>query len=48
VNGTLVNSLDDAQASIYGASVGDPLRLGIERGGRTVDITLVLAEQPRP
>ncbi len=47
VNGRPVNSVDDAQRSIYGASVGDKLRLTLERGGRTLEVTLVLAEAPR-
>ncbi|HVP14018.1 MAG TPA: trypsin-like peptidase domain-containing protein [Terriglobales bacterium] len=46
VNGEPVNSVDDAQRSIYGASVGDKLRLSLERGGRPIEVTLVLGELP--
>jgi serine protease Do len=46
VNGQVVNSLDDAQRGIYGAQVGDRLTLGIERSGRTLDLTLTLIEAP--
>ena len=34
VNGQTVNSLDDARRGIYGAEVGDRLRLAVERVGR--------------
>jgi S1-C subfamily serine protease len=47
VNGQPVNSVDDAQRSIYGATVGDRLRFAIERGGETLDLTLTLGEAPR-
>jgi len=47
VNGRRVNSVDDAQASIYGAMVGDRLTLSLERGGRTLEVPVVLAEAPR-
>ena len=47
VNGLIVRNVDDAQRSIYGASVGDRLRLGIQRGGRTLELTLTLVEAPR-
>jgi serine protease Do len=46
VNGQIVNSVDDAQRGIYGAQVGDRLKLGIERGSRKVELTLTLAEAP--
>ena len=46
VNGQVVNSLDDAQRGIYGAQVGDRLTLGIERGGKSFDLTLTLIEAP--
>jgi len=46
VNGQVVNSVDDAQRGIYGAQVGDRLKLGIERGSRKVELTLTLAEAP--
>ena len=47
VNGQPVNSVDDAQRSIYGASVGDKLKLSLERAGRPLEVTLVLVEAPR-
>ena len=46
VNGLKVDSVDDAQRSIYGAAVGDHLTLEVERGDRTREITLTLAEAP--
>ena len=47
VNGLVIRSVDDAQRSIYGAQVGDRLKLRIERGGRTLEVNLTLAEAPR-
>jgi serine protease Do len=47
VNGQEVNSVDDAQRSIYGAQVGDKLRLTLDRGGKSLDVTLTLGEAPR-
>jgi len=47
VNGLTVNSVDDAQRSIYGAAVGDRLALVVERGDRTLDLSVTLAEAPR-
>jgi len=47
VNGQAVNSVDDAQRSIYGATVGDRLRLSVERADKTLELTLTLAEAPR-
>lgn len=47
VNGREVNSVDDAQRSIYGATVGDKLRLTVDRGGRNLDLSLTLGEAPR-
>src|SRR5438093_9856102 len=47
VNGQVVDSVDDAQRSIYGAGVGDRLSLELERGGRRLAIDLILAEAPR-
>jgi len=41
-----VNSVDDAQRGIYGAQVGDRLKLGIERGSRKLDLSLTLVEAP--
>jgi serine protease Do len=46
VNGKPVNSVDDAQAGIYGAAVGDRLKITVEREGRAQDFTLTLAEAP--
>jgi serine protease Do len=48
VNGLAVNSVDDAQRSIYGTSVGDRLVLSLERSGRRFEVTVVLGEAPRP
>jgi serine protease Do len=47
VNGAPIRSVDDAQRGIYGASVGDRLRLKVERGGQTRDVALTLVEAPR-
>ena len=47
VNGRDVQTLDDAQRSIYGAAVGDRISLGIERGKRAFELALTLAEAPR-
>jgi len=46
VNGTAVRNLDDAQRGIYGAAVGDRVTLELERGGRTLTLTLTLVEAP--
>ena len=46
VNGKPVSSVDDAQAGIYGAAVGDQLRIALEREGKTREFTLTLAEAP--
>jgi serine protease Do len=47
VNGITVNSVEDAQRSIYGAGVGEKLAFRVERGEQTLDLGLVLAEAPR-
>jgi serine protease Do len=47
VNGRAVNSVDDAQRSVYGAQVGDRLALDIERGGERLSMSLTLVEAPR-
>ncbi len=47
VNGRVIQSLDDAQTSIYGAQVGDQLRFEVERDGKRRDVTLTLEEAPR-
>ncbi len=46
VNGDPVNTAEDAQRSIFGAGVGDAVRLDMERGGRVLAARLVLAEGP--
>ena len=46
VNGDAVNTAEDAQRSIFGAGVGDTVRLDMERSGRTTTAKLVLAEMP--
>jgi S1-C subfamily serine protease len=46
VNGITANSVDDAQRGIYGAQVGDVLRLELERDGRPVDVKVTLGEAP--
>jgi serine protease Do len=47
VNGRVVDTVDDIQASVYGRFVGDPLTLSLERGGRALTLPVVLAEAPR-
>ncbi|MEO6463505.1 MAG: trypsin-like peptidase domain-containing protein [Candidatus Eisenbacteria bacterium] len=46
VNGEAVNTTEDAQRSIFGAGVGDQVRLAYERAGAPLEARLVLAEQP--
>ena len=46
VNGQVIQSVDDAQKSIYGASVGDRLRLTLERSGQLIEATVTLVEAP--
>src|SRR6185295_3883496 len=46
VNGVRIESVDDAQKSIYGASVGDRLRLTLERNGKPLEATVTLPEAP--
>jgi len=46
VNGIVIRTVDDAQKSIYGAKVGDRLRLMLERAGKTIEATVTLAEAP--
>ncbi|MGH7724598.1 MAG: S1C family serine protease [Candidatus Eiseniibacteriota bacterium] len=46
VNGDAVNTAEDAQRSIFGAGVGDTVRLDMERAGKTTTAKLVLAEMP--
>jgi serine protease Do len=47
VNGHSVDSVDDAQKSLYGIGVGDKLRLQIDRSGTKLDVTVTLVEAPR-
>ena len=47
VNGLTVNSVDDAQRSIYGAGVGDRLRLVVERAEKKLELSVTLSEAPR-
>ena len=47
VNGRVTNSVEDAQASIYGAQVGDRLALEVERDGKVRSLTLTLEEAPQ-
>ena len=46
VNGEGVNTADDAQRSIFGAGVGDTVRLSLERKGAPLTASLVLGEVP--
>jgi serine protease Do len=46
VDGKVVNSVDDARGSIYGKSVGDRLRLTLDRGGKAVEVAVTLGEAP--
>jgi len=46
VNGQAVNTAEDAQRSIFGAGVGDQVRLSYERAGSPLESRLVLGEQP--
>jgi serine protease Do len=46
VNGRLTNTVDDVQASIYGARVGDELALDAERDGRKLTLRVPLEEAP--
>ena len=47
LNGRDINSLDDAQRGIYGAAVGDVIRLTVERGSNRLELSLTLVEAPR-
>jgi serine protease Do len=46
VNGRITNDVEDAQASIYGAQVGDRLTLEVERDGKPRTLVLTLEEAP--
>jgi S1-C subfamily serine protease len=48
VNGRVTNDVEDAQASIYGAQVGDRLTLDVEREGKPRKIVVTLEEAPAP
>jgi serine protease Do len=47
VNGRPIQTLDDAQSSIYGSQVGDRLTFEIERDGQRRDAAIVLEEAPK-
>jgi len=47
VNGLPANSVDDAQRGIYGAQVGDVLKLEVERDGKSTELRVTLSEMPR-
>jgi len=46
VNGRRTNTVDDIQASIYGAQVGDDLVLDVERDGKPLTLRVPLEEAP--
>src|SRR5262249_11991539 len=46
VNGKKVQGAEDAQASIYGAGVGDTVSLVVDRGTRTLNVQIKLVEAP--
>lgn len=46
VNGRKTDTVEDAQASIYGSQVGDLLRLDLERDGKRMTIDVKLEEAP--
>ncbi|HXS81827.1 MAG TPA: trypsin-like peptidase domain-containing protein, partial [Methylomirabilota bacterium] len=46
VNGRVTNDVEDAQAGIYGAQVGDRLTLDVERDGKPRTIVITLEEAP--
>jgi len=47
VNGVPIQTVEDAQRAIYGAGVGDKLKLGIERDGHARSVEITLVEAPR-
>lgn len=47
VNGRRTDNVDDVQASIYGAQVGDDLVLEIDREGKKLTLRVPLEEAPR-
>lgn len=46
VNGLKIRTVEDAQRGIYGARVGDTLRLSVERDGGTLTVDMTLRELP--
>jgi serine protease Do len=46
VNGRVTNDVEDAQAGIYGAQVGDKISLEVERDGKSRTIVVTLEEAP--
>jgi serine protease Do len=46
VNGQKVRDVEDAQASIYGAGVGDVISLVLDRQGRSRNVRITLVETP--
>ena len=46
VNGRNTDTVEDAQASIYGSQVGDLLHLDLERGGKRMNLDVKLEEAP--
>ena len=46
VNGRTTDTVEDAQASIYGSQVGDLLRLDLEREGKRMALDVKLEEAP--
>jgi serine protease Do len=47
VNDIEIRSVEDAQRGIYGASVGDRIKLQIERAKRLLEVSITLEEAPR-
>jgi len=47
VNGIVVKGIEDAQRGIYGLQVGDTLDLWVDRGGKPLELKVVLVELPR-
>ncbi|MEO5988482.1 MAG: PDZ domain-containing protein, partial [Candidatus Eisenbacteria bacterium] len=46
VNGRTTDTVEDAQASIYGSQVGDLLHLDLERAGKRMTLDVKLEEAP--
>ena len=47
VNGVAIQTVEDAQRAIYGAGVGDKLKLGLVRDGKEKNAEITLVEAPR-